>query len=187
MTHVWMDGHQVKLEVLEPNPYTFNIMLDNLGGEGVGSDNHTFASMLVPKDDARIFINNLAKAMGVEVDFPPDADRVEVECLSVDYDKDDNEYVVSGDLREILTEDEEERVRKLWVLAGFDDSGRLPGASRYSGWTVNCWVADLFVAKYGSIHNILFDSEGSCLWAYTSSQAEVDVLKKYIIEKEFLK
>jgi hypothetical protein len=43
------------------------------------------------------------------------------------------------------------------------------------------------VAKYGSIHNILFDSEGSCLWAYTSSQAEVDVLKKYIIEKEFLK
>lgn len=184
MTHVWADA-DTRLEVLTTNAGTFNLFMDNLASLAVGDvEGHHFAGMLVPKDDARQFIRNLAKAMDVPVEFPPDADLVELTTdgnvlfLTVDWDEEDRQFTISGDLREFLTDDEVYSTRSKWIDKGLDRGN--PHGS------VNYWIADLFEDSVES-HSLGLDPEYSCFFAYADSQADVDEIRRYILEKRFLK
>lgn len=174
--HIFMDAEQTRLEVLTPNPDTFYLMTDNLGKSGLTPETHLFAGILVPKDDANLFIFNLAKAMGVVVEFPPRADVIETPAVTIDYEEEDKSFTVSGDLREFLTQAE--------IVAAMARCEAL----RPQAWnaSVNHAVAALAEHDLGRQIEAQFDSESSCFFGYVYSQVEADVLVDYLNGKKFL-
>lgn len=190
MTHFFEDKDGMRAEVTD-NGSGYNLMLDNIH---LGNPKtHAFAGVLIPKDKTAQFLAALAHQFGIGIkegglvnlrDLPTTAVRVHDNTTEAWYTEGEHRYTISGDIHDIMTDDEVMQMFKKWEPLGLENGG----------WTPNYWVVDIFMARKPweemgphKTVDFSFDSEGSCFFAYTNDKDDADALAAWINEKQFLR
>lgn len=185
MTHFYEGKDGMRADVTD-NGSGYNLMLDNIH---LGNPKtHTFAGILIPKQDAASFIAKLAQAMGIEIEVPGELPETAVEVYDNTkqdwYLSGESKYTVTGDLHDFLNNEEFELLQRKHSALGLEPTGRHSANLMVTDWLkyVQPWT-EMGPDKTVDFE---FDPESSCFYAYTDNEDDAKALADTLNKKKFL-